>query len=692
MKNKVIQFILNHQKLLAALSLGLLITLGVFTRIPSIDGHLEGFNVKSLGQFKNGIKIAKNFGSTSFIQLNIVPEKKNPIIVIHSLSLLEDALKEDIEGLRIQSLHSSSHLLKFADRKEKTIQAALTEASDLPLIDQLISIDKQSFLFIVHLDSELDFDLDLFNSIIYKSYPGIKSINVISEKHIESEIINSISKDILLLPSVILLFFTLIIIVVYRSFSSLVFIMILIGSSIFPVFFFFHVFQIPLNLVTILTIPVLLVLLLADSVHLITGYRSVSLQKTHQEKLKLVLNNYFVPSLITSVTTAIAFLSFQFNDAENIRNFGLITGMTVLLAFILTFSLAGFLLQFVKPKYTKMHWVNSISEHFGKHKQVYSAISIIIFISSMLFAPSLSFETNMDSFIPRETKLHKDKQVFTKQYYSRYHLEVMLEKKDTLSSTRDLRQMVIDLHENLELQPEIARVSSIKDQIDYKSRFGPFGGFVRFPSKFNPYHTQNNNAFRLVVSMYNDDDISKVGDFIQNSLKEKSSLVELSTFSSVLLINELNSRTSISLLTSLLFSCILIGFFIFLMTRSIRHTLTSMIVNLVPLSFIILIFYFFDLNLNIITAMTSVVCIGLIVDDTIHLLYRKLVLKSELKEVSFGIIVTTIILSGGFLVLTLSDFEPSKAFGGICAIVFLIALINDLTLLPFMIDKFSKKA
>lgn len=689
MKNKVIQFFLKNQKLLAVFALGLLIVLGAFTRIPSIDGHLEGFNIDSLKQYKSGVKIADNFGSTSIIQLNIVPEKTDSYEVLFSMTTLGEKLNKQIEGVRVQSLHQSTQLLKLQD--DQSIYEVLKRASDLPLIDQLISKDKQSFLFIVHLDPEVDFDLDLFNSIIEKPYPGIKEINVLSSLHLEREIVKAIGKDVLILPSIILLFFALFILFVYKSFSSLVFTMILIGGSIAPAFFFFHVLEIPLNLITVLAIPVLLVLVLADSIHLLTGYRSASEYKSHDEKLKFVLGNYFVPSLITSITTAIAFLSFQFNDAENIRNFGLIAGITVLLAFIITYSLAGFLLQFVKPKNTKTHWVNSISNHLNRYKLAYSLVSIVVFISSIFFLPSLKFDTNMDTFIPNDSKFYKDKQEFSKQYYSMYHLEVMIEKKDSTSSTRDLKQLVIDLHEKLELQPEIAQVSSIKDQVDYKSRFGMLGGYIRFPSKFNPYHTQNNNSFRLDVCLNDARELSKMEAFIEQSLKKESAHYELSTFSTALLMDELNSRTSKSLLQSLLFSGLLITFFIFLMTRSIRHTLISILANLVPLSFIVLIFYFFDQNLNILTAMTSVVCIGLIVDDTVHLLYRRLVLKSELKEVSFGIIVTTVILCGGFAAMSFSNFSPSQTFGVICAVTFLVALINDLTLLPYLIYRFSKK-
>jgi predicted RND superfamily exporter protein len=87
-----------------------------------------------------------------------------------------------------------------------------------------------------------------------------------------------------------------------------------------------------------------------------------------------------------------------------------------------------------------------------------------------------------------------------------------------------------------------------------------------------------------------------------------------------------------------------------------------------------------------------VVSIGLIVDDTIHVFYRKTVLSHvKQQELSLGIVVTTIILFVSFISFTLSDFTPTQTFGLIASIVFVVALISDLAMLPYLLTLLKRK-
>ena len=93
------------------------------------------------------------------------------------------------------------------------------------------------------------------------------------------------------------------------------------------------------------------------------------------------------------------------------------------------------------------------------------------------------------------------------------------------------------------------------------------------------------------------------------------------------------------------------------------------------------------MDLNILTAITTVVCLGVIVDDTVHVIYRKRILKKEDNELGEGIITTSIILIIGFLTFLISSFEPCQVFGYISAIVFLGTMVADLTILPLLLDR-----
>ena len=83
--------------------------------------------------------------------------------------------------------------------------------------------------------------------------------------------------------------------------------------------------------------------------------------------------------------------------------------------------------------------------------------------------------------------------------------------------------------------------------------------------------------------------------------------------------------------------------------------------------------------MNITTSITLVICLGLIVDDTIQILYRRVRLDEPMEELGFGVLTTTLIMAGGFLSFLLSQSRPIQIFGLLCAIVFLIAAVSDMT-------------
>ena len=685
MKEALINILIRRQKALLIAGMLLLFCIMALTKIPTVDGELTGFNMDESEYYQNGIDIAEQFGSTNFIQVNIEPSVEEAATVISSLEKLNEDINKSFPGSRVESIHKAKKLLKIGDSSNLNIYKVLQRSAELPIVNEVISKDRKSFLLIVFFDSNKNsgIEIDKFDEILTNKYPGLYFKNVMSPYHVEKGIAESIVRDMKVVPLIIISLFVALIFIAYRSVSALIFTMLIIGVSVLPVFYFFEALQIPLNVITILAIPVLLVLSLADSIHLLTGYRRCKATLSHDNKLRKILHRYFVPSLITSLTTAVAFLSFLFNDSENIQNFGLITGITVLLAFCMTFAIAPFLLRCVKPKNVHAHYFDRFFKHLTSQRLAYSILLLALFLISMAFLPSLKFNTNLDSFIPRNTKLRTDQQELIHQYYSQLRIEVMIERKAG-QSIRDLQIKLNDLHRNIESMNNVGRVSSIKNQIDFKAQYGSLSGFVKFPTKNNPFVSSDKRFYRVDIRLKDAKHLIPVEKKVRKLAQNIG--LKCITYSNGLLINETNSNTADSLFRSLLFSCIFIFGLILSMTRSILFTSAALIANLIPLSSLVLIFCIFKLDLNLLTSITSIVCLGLIVDDTIHVLYRKVILGSKLEEVSFGIITTSLILFFGFLALTMSSFVPSRVFGATSALVFMVTVITDLTLLPYLLD------
>ena len=89
----------------------------------------------------------------------------------------------------------------------------------------------------------------------------------------------------------------------------------------------------------------------------------------------------------------------------------------------------------------------------------------------------------------------------------------------------------------------------------------------------------------------------------------------------------------------------------------------------------------------------ATIALGLVVDDTCHFLVRLRThisrgmslpeaIAETMKQTGRPIILTSIILSTGFMILVLGSFTPTLCFGLVSAFVLLVALVADLVVLP----------
>ena len=99
---------------------------------------------------------------------------------------------------------------------------------------------------------------------------------------------------------------------------------------------------------------------------------------------------------------------------------------------------------------------------------------------------------------------------------------------------------------------------------------------------------------------------------------------------------------------------------------------------------------------SVATAMISSVLLGLIVDDTIHLLHtysegrqrgasRRVAIEGALDQSIRPVVVTSLVLAGGFACSLFGRLETSREWGALASITILVAVLGDLVLLPALI-------
>ncbi len=137
-----------------------------------------------------------------------------------------------------------------------------------------------------------------------------------------------------------------------------------------------------------------------------------------------------------------------------------------------------------------------------------------------------------------------------------------------------------------------------------------------------------------------------------------------------------------------------------MMLRSVRVGLTAIVPTVLPIVFCLGAMAWVGIAVNMTTAMMLSVTTGIAVDDAIHYLWRfrrrlretgdyDAALRDAHASVGRACVFTTVVIAGGFWILTLSRFLPTAYFGGLLAFTMCCALAGNLILLPALVMTFK---
>jgi hypothetical protein len=143
----------------------------------------------------------------------------------------------------------------------------------------------------------------------------------------------------------------------------------------------------------------------------------------------------------------------------------------------------------------------------------------------------------------------------------------------------------------------------------------------------------------------------------------------------------------------LLFTFLLVALMMCLALRSIRAGLWSMVPNFLPLLVLGGVIGALQDETDSDTLVLAMLAIGIGVDDTIHFLMRYRIeaqrgddrteaLRKTFDFAGRGIVMTTVVLSLGFLPLALTDYYSTKIMGTMLPFTLVVALVADLLLVP----------
>ena len=153
-----------------------------------------------------------------------------------------------------------------------------------------------------------------------------------------------------------------------------------------------------------------------------------------------------------------------------------------------------------------------------------------------------------------------------------------------------------------------------------------------------------------------------------------------------------------SFVRSITIALVLISILLIVVFGSFKMGMIALLPNCIPLLLGGAAFWFLGKSIDIGSVLVMSVCLGIAVDDTIHILsnYNRLIkdglspqdaAAEVLAHTSPALIFTTIILVLGFGTLAFATFVPNIYFGIMTAIILTLALFTDLTFLLAVLTK-----
>jgi uncharacterized protein len=474
---------------------------------------------------------------------------------------------------------------------------------------------------------------------------------------------------------------------------------------------------------------VILTLAIADSVHLlksIINYLKKGYAKTEAivEGLRVNLQ----PVFLTSLTTAIGFLSLNFSDTPPFQDLGNITAVGVSLAFIFSITLLPVLVYLlplnIKKKEELVH--NStvdyrkFAEWIVKKRNPIILMTLFLTIFLGMQVPKIELNDKYVEYFDKSIQFRRDSDQVIKSLTGIYQINFDLRSGESQGVARPDFLKDVERFSNYAKNFEgVMHVSTITDTFKRlnKNMHGDDEAYYKLPDSRElsaqylllyemslPYGLDLNNQIdvdkagtRVIVTLGDLDtkNFLKVNTALELWLKENTqSSMHVTGTSPAIMFAHITERNVKSMATGTILAFLLISFVLVLSLKSLRYGLISLLPNIVPA---LMAFGVWSLTIGqagFAIAIVTSVTLGIVVDDTVHFLSKYVRAKREkglssedaiiesFDNVGTALIATTIILTSGFSILMLSPFLMNWTLGALSALTIAIALLVDFTFLP----------
>lgn len=495
-----------------------------------------------------------------------------------------------------------------------------------------------------------------------------------------------------------------------------------------------------INFISNIIPTILMIIGISNVIHLFTKYRLLIRKGIEKmEALHTSIREVGFATIFTSLTTILSFLTLTTSDVDPLIKLGIYASLGLIFAFILTYTLFPAMLILYKPAHSlepeqmKEVWQPFLYKIFlwvKKHPKAIILGSLGIIAFSIYGTTLLKINNHLVEDLKNMDAGRVATGFFEERFSGTRQYELAVNLKDTTKSIFDkevllaMEKLETFMEKEFENNYWFSPVSVIKasNRIDH----GGNEAYYKLPKsqrkidKLVREIKKNEKRTSNFPKVYTKDEkharfsgkISDIGSHearIRNGhldefmTNEKLTNIFDYKYTGSVHLNDMNGyNVAFNVLNGLLFCVGFIMILVGVMFRSFKMSWIAMVANVLPLLVIAGIMGYMDIDIKIPTAIIFILSFGIAVDDSIHFLSKLRLELSKGKKIEEAIrntylttgkaiIVTSLILSGGFLTLALSSFSGTFYIGFFTSLCLIFAVTSDLILLPALILLFYKK-
>ncbi len=469
----------------------------------------------------------------------------------------------------------------------------------------------------------------------------------------------------------------------------------------------------------------ILTLAVADCVHLLSTFNYN--MRHGMEKRAAMLDSIrvnFQPIFLTSLTTAIGFLTMNFSDAPPFADLGNMVAIGVTLAFVFSVTVFPAIMMVLPTKITatkehKKDSMEKLADFVIGNRKWLLPVSTIIIIGLASFIPRNELNDDFVKYFDESVPFRQSTDFMKDHLSGMTTIEISFDSKVSSGiNSPEFIKFVDDFVLWLRDQPETDNVNSITDTLKRLNRnmHGDDPAWYKLPDEqelaaqylllyelslpqgldVNNQLNVDKSSTRVLATFKNltSNQTLDVENRIVEHFNSLNSNYGIALASPSLMFAHIGSTNIVSMIEGSLFALILISILLGFALRSVKFGLISLLPNLMPASIAFGIWGLAVGEVGLGLSVVMGVTLGIIVDDTVHFLSKYIRARREknlssedavrysFASVGKALWVTTMVLVAGFLVMATSSFKVNADMGLLTAVTILIALIVDFFFLP----------